>query len=77
MRAHRPGDGDARPIRLTFRHRVDPSIEAEVRAVRQLLGLEPGSAECQVVYGLVAANGTQIAMLSRSMLEIWWTSRSS
>ena len=57
-------------VLMTFRHKVDPSIEAEVRAVRQLLGLDPGSAEFQVVYGSVAANDTQIAMLSRSILEI-------
>ena len=55
---------------MTFRHKVDPSIEAEVRAVRQLLGLDPGGAEFQVVYGSVAANDKQIAILSRSILEI-------
>jgi hypothetical protein len=55
---------------MTFRHKVDPSIEAEVRAVRELLGLDPGGGEFQVVYGSVAANDMQIAILSRSILEI-------
>ena len=55
---------------MTFRHKVDPSVEADVRAVRELLGLDPGGAEFQVVYGSIAANDTQIAILSRSILEI-------
>ena len=55
---------------LTFRHKVGPSIEADMRAVRELLGLDPGGAEFQVVYGSIAANNRQIAILSRSILEI-------
>ena len=55
---------------MTFRHKVGPSVEADVRAVRELLGLDPGGAEFQVVYGSIAANNTQIAILSRSILEI-------
>jgi hypothetical protein len=57
-------------VLMTFRGKVDPSIQAEVRAVRQLLGLDPGGTEFQVVYGSVAANDKQIAILSRSILEI-------
>ena len=41
-----------------------------MRAVRGLLGLDPVAREFQVVYGSVAANDKQIAILSRSILEI-------
>jgi hypothetical protein len=69
MRVHRVDHAEA-AVTLTFRPKVDPSVEADVLAVRQMLGLEPGSREFQVVYGSVAANDKQIAMLSRSILEI-------
>ena len=57
-------------VLMTFRGAMDPSLEAEVLAVRQLLGLDPAGREFQVVYGSVAASDTQIAILSRSILEI-------
>jgi hypothetical protein len=54
----------------TFRGKVDPSIEADMRAVRQMLGLDPNAEELRVVYGSVAANDKEIAILSRSILEV-------
>src|SRR5262245_61755460 len=57
-------------VMMVFRGKVDPSVEADVLAARQLLGLDPAGHEFQVVYGSVAANDTQIAILSRSILEI-------
>jgi hypothetical protein len=57
-------------VLMTLRQKVDPSLEADMLAVRQLLGLDPAGREFQVVYGAVAANDTQIAILSRSILEI-------
>ncbi len=57
-------------VLMTLRQKVDPSVEADMLAVRQLLGLDPAGREFQVVYGAVAANDTQIAILSRSILEI-------
>jgi hypothetical protein len=57
-------------VLMTLRQKVDPSIEADILAVRQLLGLDPAGREFQVVYGAVAADDKQIAILSRSILEI-------
>jgi hypothetical protein len=57
-------------VMMVFRGKVDPSIEADVLAARQLMGLDPASREFEVVYGSVAASNTQIAILSRSILEI-------
>jgi hypothetical protein len=57
-------------VLMAFRGEMDPIVEADVLAVRQMLGLDPAGREFQVVYGSVAANDTQIAILSRSILEI-------
>jgi hypothetical protein len=55
---------------LTFRQRVDPAITETVLAVRQRLGLDPVAQELRVVYGSMAANNKELAILSRSILEI-------
>jgi hypothetical protein len=55
---------------LTFRQKVEPAIAAETRAARRLLGLDPQGGEFRVVYGSVAANDKELAMLTRSILDI-------
>jgi hypothetical protein len=57
-------------IRMTFRQQVDPAITETILAVRQRLGLDPTAQEIRVVYGSVAANNRELAILSRSILEI-------
>ena len=57
-------------VLMTFRQKMDPSVEADVVALRQLLGLDPDSREFRVVYGAVAANDKEIAILTRSVQEI-------
>jgi len=49
--------------------RVQPAIEADLREIRQLLGLDPGAREFRVGYGSVASD-KEIAILTRSALEI-------
>jgi hypothetical protein len=68
MRARRIDREEA--LLLTFRQKVEPSVEADILAVRQLLGLDPGGGDFRVVYGSVAANDKEVAILSRSVLEI-------
>jgi len=55
---------------MSFRRVTDPNIEADIIAARQLLGLDPTTSEFRVVYGAVAANDKEIAILSRSIFEI-------
>ena len=55
---------------LTFRQKVDPSVAADSLAVRKLLGCDPDATELRVVYGAVATDNKEIAMLTRSALEI-------
>ncbi len=68
LRVQREGREEA--MVLSFRQKIDPAVEADVLAVRQLLGLDPGERQFRVVYGSVAANNKEVAILSRSILEV-------
>ncbi len=48
----------------------DPSIEALSAEVRKILGLDPRGHQFNVVYGAVARDDKEIAILTRSMLEV-------
>ena len=62
--------GDQVASLLVFSKKPDPAIEADRDEVRKLLGLNPQADEFNVVYGSVAANDHEIALLTRSMLDI-------
>jgi len=51
-------------------HQVDESMVATGRQVRQLLHLNPDSQEFKLIFGATATDDKEIAMLTRSMLEI-------
>ncbi len=55
---------------IVFSKKPNPAIQAERAEVRKLLGLDPQTDEFDVVYGSVAANDKEIALLTRSLLEI-------
>jgi hypothetical protein len=55
---------------IVFGRKPNPATEAERDEVRKLLGLDPTTNEFSVVYGSVAANDKEIALLTRSVLEI-------
>ena len=55
---------------LTLRQKVEPEIEADIIMVRQMLGLDPQGRELRVVYASIAANDKELAMLTRSILDI-------
>ena len=62
--------GDQTASFIVFGKKQSPAIEADRAEVRELLGLDPQANEFSVVYGSVAANDKEIAILTRSMLEI-------
>jgi hypothetical protein len=62
--------GDQAASLLVFSKKPNPAIDAERDEVRKLLGLDPQADEFNVVYGSVAANDHEIALLTRSVLEI-------
>ena len=49
---------------------ISPEIVSAINSVKRILGLAPDLREFKVVYGSVARNDREIAVLSRSMLEI-------
>lgn len=48
----------------------DTRLSADSRRVRQLLGLPEGLSEFEIIYGLVPREPGEVAMLTRSMMEI-------
>jgi hypothetical protein len=68
LRVQRTDHSEA--ILMTFRQNVDPAIAETTLAVRQRLGLDPTAQDIRVVYGSVAAHNKELAILSRSILEI-------
>jgi hypothetical protein len=61
-----------RPKRVYFSLKVprDPDLAAVVTDARRLLGLQPRAVEVEVVYGQTPSTSAQIAVLTRSMLEV-------
>ena len=59
---------------MVFSKKPDPAIAADRDEVRKLLGVDPETEEFSVVYGSVAANDKEIALLTRSVLEIHYRS---
>jgi hypothetical protein len=56
---------------FTFRqHNIDPGIESKISTVKRLLGLDPGRPEFRIIYGSAPRNNSEMAVLSRSILEI-------
>jgi len=68
MRVRKTGEQTAAFV--VFSKKPSPAVEADRAEVRKLLGLDPKAEEVNVVYGSVASNDKEIAILTRSMLEI-------
>ncbi|HTP66579.1 MAG TPA: hypothetical protein VMJ66_14400 [Geobacteraceae bacterium] len=55
---------------MVFRKKVDPEMEKEGREVRRILGLKEEGGNFRVVYGSVSTSDEEIALLTRSIVEI-------
>jgi hypothetical protein len=62
-------DGSAVILVLRPESRQSGPLE-DARRLGELLGLEPGVNEIEIVYGLAPLGGRDVAMITRSMLEI-------
>lgn len=62
------GDGESL---VFFRRNVESELEQKMTLTRDLLRLNKKSREFRLVFGTTAANDTEIAMLTRSMLDIF------
>jgi hypothetical protein len=57
-------------VLLSFRGKVDPSVQEDILFVRKTLGLDPSASEVRVAYGSIAKDDKELALLTRSILEI-------
>ena len=57
-------------LAAVFSDKVDKKTEADITEVRKMLGLDPQAREFRVVYGSIASNDKEIAILSRSVLQV-------
>lgn len=56
---------------ISFRaSRYTPDVEQNMRFVRNILGLSPDAEELQLTFGAMARSDRELAVLTRSMLEI-------
>jgi hypothetical protein len=55
---------------LIFRGKRDPALESLSAEARKMLGLEVSASEFQVVYGAIPRNEREIAILTRSLLDV-------
>ncbi|MBW7897938.1 hypothetical protein B188_15560 [Candidatus Brocadiaceae bacterium B188] len=69
MRIKKHGAEEA-TLELFFREKVDPALEADVLTTRKELGLDPNTHEFRVIYGSFSTSDKEIAILTRSVLEI-------
>ena len=64
------GKGDSETSLIVFGPSKDPEIAAKSREIRGILGLKPELQELKVFYGGYSGKNDEIAMMTRSMLQI-------
>jgi hypothetical protein len=69
MRLERTGDQEWAMLSLS-RGKLPEVVVADVGAVREILGLPPDIKDFRVVFGSAPASANEVAMLTRSMLEM-------
>ena len=68
LRVKKSESNDA--MMMVFRKRMDKEVETTAREVRRMLGLKESGGEFRVVYGSTASNDQEIALLTRSIMEM-------
>jgi hypothetical protein len=69
LRVQKTTEKDAATL-MTIRGKVDENTAEDSLGVRRMLGLDPTAQELNVVYASIAKNEREVAILSRSVLEI-------
>jgi len=70
MRIIKGEDDKETTVMFFHRKNIPAEIQDALQEVSTLLGLRPGIQEAKVGYGLIQKDDTEIAMLTRSMLQI-------
>jgi hypothetical protein len=61
---------DMEGVLMSLRGKVDASTEEDIAFVRKTLGLDPAGDEFRIAYGSIARDSRELAILTRSVLEI-------
>ena len=69
IRVQPKNEGDGAAL-MVFARKTNESVEADRKLIRETLGLDPQAAEFSLSFGVVPRNDREIAILSRSMLDI-------
>jgi len=64
------GDGHELAVMVLHRKGMTEEEKRDSEALRKALGIDPNATEIRVVYGSVPRNGSELALVTRSMLEI-------
>lgn len=65
----RPTGGEEK-LEMMFRPRIDAAVAEALRNIKAILGLDPAAQEFRATYGVVPADDSEIAFLTRSILEV-------
>ena len=57
-------------VMLFYQKKISPEVEAALKEIYSLLGLKTGVSEVEISYGLVPKNDREIAMITRSIMQI-------
>jgi len=60
----------AEESRIFFREKVDEATAADIRFVKQALGIRPDARESRLIFGSLRQHEDEIALLTRSIMEI-------
>jgi hypothetical protein len=55
---------------ISFRHKVAPEIARDIVEARKLMGIDPNVAEITIVYGSTPTANDEVAILTRSIMEV-------
>ena len=70
MRIIKGQDNKDTTVMFFHKKKIPPEVQEAHKELGKLLGLRPGVQDIKVHYGLIPADDTEIAMLTRSMLRI-------
>jgi hypothetical protein len=70
MRIVKDGDRQETTVLFFYREHLSPDLDAALHELDSLLGLDPHRQEIQISYGLLPKSNREIALLTRSILQI-------
>jgi hypothetical protein len=70
LRVEKIAGSENEALVMIFRRKVDPALEQDREFVRRTLGVDPNAETLRITYGSINKDDKEIALLTRSVLEI-------